>query len=295
MVRPASSPADLSRLATPGGGFAMLAIDQRVSLETMFLQAGRAPEVDALDAFRVEVLTVLGPHASAVLVERGLVDRGRFPALGGAPPGRILAGERLEQVRGHGATGSSVDPDGPAIAERLGADALKLMAVLSLDAPVAPVVALVRSFVELAHAAGLTAVVEGIVRGPEGVSADAFLRATTAMAAGADLYKAQAPIFAGTHDAGITSLASDISAAIACPWVVLSTGVAEERFPDAVGAACRGGASGFLAGRGIWGSALGTEDPGVALRGPALARLGALSAIVAAEARPWQDVSRGRT
>ena len=291
MARTTRSPADLTRLATPEGGFAMLAIDQRVSLETMFLDAGRAPDVDALDAFRADVLRVLGPHASAVLVERGLVERGRFPALGGPPPGRILAAERLEQVRGHGATGSSLDPDGPAIAARLGADALKLMAVLSLDAPVEPVVALVRSFIETAHAAGLTAVVEGIVRGPEGISAEAFLHATTTMAAGADLYKAQAPIFAGTDDAAITALSADITAALACPWVVLSTGVAESRFPDAVGAACRGGASGFLAGRGIWGSALGAADPGAALRGPARTRLGELGAIVAAEARPWQDVT----
>jgi sulfofructosephosphate aldolase len=272
----------------------MLAIDQRVSLETMFLDAGRPPATEALDAFRADVLRVLGPSASAVLVERGLVERGRFPALGdpsgGPPPGRILAGERLVQERGHSATGSSVDPDAPAIAARIGAQALKLMAVADLRAPLEPVTELVRSFVAMTGAAGLIAVVEGIVRGPDGVSPDAFLRVTARLAEEADLYKAQTPIFGGTDEASITALSREVSAAVACPWVVLSTGVAEHAYPAAVAAACRGGASGFLAGRGIWGAAVSADDPGAALGGPSLARLRELTAIVAAEARPWQDV-----
>ena len=187
----------LARLATPAGGFTMLAIDQRVSLETMFDEAGRAPDTDAMDRFRAQVLTVLGPRASAVLVERGLVERGRLPALPLPRPGRILAGERLEQVRGHAATGSSLDPDAPAIAARMGADALKLMAIWRVDAPARPVLDLIDAFVALAHGAGSIAVVEGIVRGRDGVSRDAFLTATAAMARSADLYKAQPPIAGG--------------------------------------------------------------------------------------------------
>jgi sulfofructosephosphate aldolase len=285
------TPADLSRLALPTGAFAMLAIDQRVSLETMFEDAGRPVDPEAMDAFRADVLSVLGPEASAVLVERGIVERGRFPDMGAPPPGRILAGDRLAQSRGHAATSSSLDPDGPAIARELGAHAMKLMAIHTLGTPLEPVLALIAVFVATAHGAGLPAVVEGIVRGPDGVPADAFVAATAAMAAGADLYKAQTPIFAGSEAASITALARDISAALACPWVVLSTGVDEEAFPAAVAAACRGGASGFLAGRGIWGSALTAADPGAALRGPARARLVELRTIVAAEARPWQDVA----
>lgn len=290
MTQPGSAhdPSDLSRLAASGGGFAMLAIDQRVSLETMFLAAGRAPDTDALDAFRAAVLRELAPAASALLVERGLVERGRFPDIGGPPPGRILAGERLEQVRGHGATGSTIDPDGPAIAARLGADALKLMAVWTVGSPNEPVLELIATFVDGAHAAGLTAVVEGIVRGPEPVGAADFLAATAAMAQAADLYKAQVPVQAGTGRAAITGLASDITAALPCPWVVLSTGVPAARFPDALGAACEGGASGFLAGRGIWGEAITAPDPVAALRGPSLDTLRALTAIVASTARPWR-------
>lgn len=291
---PARSPSDLSRLALPGGAFAMLAIDQRISLETMFEAAGRPVELDGLDAFRAAVLSELAPDASAVLVERGLVERGRFPELrGGARPGRILAGELLIQQRGHAATGSTIDPDAPAVARLLDADALKLMAIHTLGTPLEPVHALIAAFVAGAHAAGLPAVVEGIVRADAGaaVTADGFLASTAAMAAGADLYKAQTPIFGGTDDASIRALSADISAALACPWVVLSTGVAEDAFPAAVAAACQGGASGFLAGRGIWGSTVGAADVTGALRGPARERLLRLKEIVVAEARPWQDVA----
>jgi sulfofructosephosphate aldolase len=285
--------AALAVLALDGGAFAMLAIDQRISLQTMFRDAGRPTDDATLDAFRADVIGVLAPEASAVLVERGLVERGRFPELGGPPPGRILAGERLIQELGHPATGSELDPDTPAIAARLGAHALKLMAIHVLDRPFEPILELIRAFVAGAHAAGLPAVVEGIVRSADGpVGATAFVELTAAMAEGADLYKAQTPIFAGADAASITALSRDISAAIACPWVVLSTGVAEEAFPDAVRAACRGGASGFLAGRGIWASAIATSDPGAALRGPARERLRALRSIVVAEARPWQEAAR---
>lgn len=286
--------ADLSPLALPGGAFAMLAIDQRVSLETMFEAAGRPVTTDALDTFRAEVLTVLAPDASAVLVERGLVERGRLPALGGPPPGRILAGERLVQERGHGATGSSIDPDAATIALGMGAQALKLMAIHEVGSPVDPIRTLIADFIAGAHAAGLVALVEGIVRAPAGasVTADAFLASTMVMAYGSDLYKAQTPIFGGSDAPSITALSREISDAIAAPWVVLSTGVPEDRFPEAVAAACRGGASGFLAGRGIWASAIGAADPAATLRGPARERLVELRSIVAAEARPWTEVAR---
>lgn len=286
-------PADLSPLALPGGAFAMLAIDQRVSLETMFEAAGRPITTDTLDAFRAEVVQVLAPDASAVLLERGIVERGRLPELGGPPPGWILAGERLVQERGHGATGSSIDPESAGIALGMGAHALKLMAIHEAGTPIGPIETLIAAFVAGAHAAGLVALVEGIVRAPAGgtVTAETFLASTVAMARGADLYKAQTPIHAGTDAAAIAALSREITDKIAAPWVVLSTGVAEDAFPAAVAAACHGGASGFLAGRGIWASAIGATDPAAALRGPARERLRELRAIVAAEARPWTEAT----
>ena len=71
---------------------------------------------------------------------------------------------------------------------------------------------------------------------------------------------------------------------------MLSAGVALEDFPRGVEAACRGGASGFLAGRAIWRDAL-VEDPEPALRERSVPRLRDLAALVDYVARPWQAAS----
>jgi sulfofructosephosphate aldolase len=75
------------------------------------------------------------------------------------------------------------------------------------------------------------------------------------------------------------------------PWVVLSTGVPDERFPELVAAACRGGASGFLAGRAIWSRAVAATDAAStrALLAGSVRDLDRLAAIVDAEARPWTE------
>jgi sulfofructosephosphate aldolase len=76
-----------------------------------------------------------------------------------------------------------------------------------------------------------------------------------------------------------------------CPWVVLSSGVSIEDFPGAVEAACRGGASGFLAGRAVWRDAIG-PDPEPALHERSVPRLRRLGQIVDAVARPWTEAPR---
>ena len=76
-----------------------------------------------------------------------------------------------------------------------------------------------------------------------------------------DLYKTEV-VYSGPQDYDIareTSLA--ISELMECPWVVLSSGLTPQNFPDAVAAACAGGAEGFLAGRAIWAGALTAPDP----------------------------------
>lgn len=288
--------ADLSPLATADGAFAMLAIDQRISLETMFADAGLDPTRVAMDAFRADVIELLSPAASAILLERGLVQRGRLPVLPGPPPGRILAAEHLVQERGHGATGSSLDADAPAIAARLGAHALKLMAVHADGTPIGPVDALVRDFVSMAHAAGRLALVEVIVRPADGpVTPAGYLATIATLAGGADLVKVQPPIAAGIDPVSVMALSNQLSAIVPCPWVVLSTGVEPSRFGAVLGAACLGGASGFLAGRAIWGDAVGAPDQAAALRSQALERLIDLGEIVQAHARPWQRATARRT
>jgi sulfofructosephosphate aldolase len=146
---------------------------------------------------------------------------------------------------------------------------------------------LIAEFVTLARDRGALALVEGIVMEGthESVSAEDFLRATAAVARGADVYEAQMPTHMGADDVSITALASEMSAVIPCPWVVLSNGVPAARFPSALTAACRGGASGFLAGRAVWGPA--AADEVAALDGPCRSALHELRLVAALEARPW--------
>jgi sulfofructosephosphate aldolase len=158
---------------------------------------------------------------------------------------------------------------------------------------------LVEEFLERARVHGLPGIVEGVVRPPAGVDEadwtereDALLEATRELGAHRpDIYKAQVP-FNGTGDAAaVTERCREMTGMLPCPWVVLSSGVAIEDFAGAVEAACRGGASGFLAGRAVWRDALGPE-PEPALRERSVPRLQRLGQIVDATARPWPEAPR---
>src|SRR4029453_14595672 len=103
------------------------------------------------------------------------------------------------------------------------------------------------------------------------------------------LYKCQVPLEGKGDPAEITRHAREIDAALPVPWVVLSQGVAADDFPGAVEASCKGGASGFLAGRALGTATLGADDPTEILRERSVPRLRALGEIVDAHARPWRE------
>jgi sulfofructosephosphate aldolase len=281
-------------LARPNGVFAMVALDQRVSLETMFEAAGRSADEPQLDAFRTEALRAVLPHASAVLLEKGFLSRGGIEVLRSSSCGRIVAVDTLHQVRGHPVQDSDLDIDAVPLAVTFGAHALKLLVVWTPGQDNARRVATVQAFIAATHDQGLLALVEGIVQadpttgGP--ASPDEFLRASIAFAEGCDVYKAQVPVHGGTDAGSVTALARELTDSLVMPWVVLSTGVKPEEFEAAVTASCRGGASGFLAGRAIWAPALNAEDRSRYLDEVSVPRLDRLCAIVDAEARPWTDV-----
>jgi sulfofructosephosphate aldolase len=77
--------------------------------------------------------------------------------------------------------------------------------------------------------------------------------------------------------------------AITGPWVVLSQGVRLDDFEPAVRAACQGGASGFLAGRGLWSDVVGAADVPARLRAVSVPRLERVVEVVDREARPWRQ------
>ena len=97
---------------------------------------------------------------------------------------------------------------------------------------------------------------------------------------GADLYKAEVPLKAQGPDDEVRRRSAQLSSDITGPWVVLSSGVPQDRFPEAVRLAMSEGADGFLAGRAVWSGCIGRPDIEEALRTDAAGRLKALGDLV---------------
>jgi sulfofructosephosphate aldolase len=298
----APSGVDLAALARSSGALAMLALDQRESLRAMLRSAAvgwsRAPAIPdrALVDFKVEASAVLSDVGSAVLLD---VDLGLWRALraGAIAPGigLIAAADRLTM----GPTGmvASTELDeavltDDAVAERV--HAYKLLVIWRLDADPGPTLDLVGRFVERVRARGRIALVEPVVRAPAGVVLDpaSHVAAVADAAArigplGPDVYKAEVPTLGAGSDVAITAGARVLTGLLPCPWVVLSNGTPAARFPDAAVAAARGGASGFLAGRGIWAASLPAADRRAHLQTVARPAFARLVERIDATARPW--------
>jgi tagatose 1,6-diphosphate aldolase/sulfofructosephosphate aldolase len=77
------------------------------------------------------------------------------------------------------------------------------------------------------------------------------------------------------------------------PWTLLSAGVAFEEFGERVRVALDNGASGFIAGRAIWGEAVTlVGEARVAFLGEtAVPRLAALCGLLAEHGRPWREAA----
>jgi sulfofructosephosphate aldolase len=281
----------LDALARESGTFLMVAMDQRESLRTMLERHGHDADEARMVRFKLAVARELGPYASGFLIDRHYaydeIVRDRI-----LPPscGLILAADALDQPRGGIVEDTDLDQGvEDVIAPQV--VALKLLVVWRDDDRRARRVETARRFVELARSRGLLSVLEPVVRGPEGFDREsAIVEAAAELGAvGCDLYKCEVP----THGAGepdeITEWSRRIDAAVPCPWVVLSQGVEPARYPVAVEAACRGGASGMLAGRAVWTATLPADDPTALLRERSVPRLRELGAIVDEHGRPWRE------
>jgi sulfofructosephosphate aldolase len=281
----------LDALARDTGTFLMVAMDQRDSLRTMLAQHHADVDDARMVRFKLAVARELGPYASGFLIDRHYayaeIVRDRL-----LPPtcGLILAADALDQPPGGIVEDTDLDQGVEAVLDPA-VVALKLLVIWRDDAERARRVDTARRFVELARSHGLLSVLEPVVRGPEGFDREsAIVEAASELGqVGCDLYKCEVP----THGAGepeeITDWSRRIDAAVPCPWVVLSQGVPPERYPAAVEAACKGGASGMLAGRAVWTATLAADDPTGLLREHSVPRLQQLGAIVDAHGRPWRE------
>jgi sulfofructosephosphate aldolase len=285
---PTTARPSLAQLARPSGAFAMVAIDQRESLRSLFTNALGTPPEDALVVdFKLAVAERLAPFGSAMLFDQ-LYGMPAFEAAGRVPScARIVAADSLVQRPGGPVDDTDIDMhvDPPAM-RAAGAVALKLLVIWRGAESADRCVDLADRFMSRCRAAGLLGIVEAVV--PEAHHASAGSQPEVAIvdaarrlaAVGPDLYKCQVPFHGRGSEEATTDVCQQITAALPCPWVVLSQGVAIADFAHALAVACRAGASGFLAGRGIWADAVSAGDYRAQLDDVSAPRLRHLAEIV---------------
>ena len=272
---------ELGRIRRPDGSFGMLAVDQRESLRALLASHGAVASDDALTHFKQVAVEQLAPHASGVLLDLEYGLAGSVPEL---PEGcgLIVAADRFVQPAGCPILESELDPRiTPEYARQVNAAALKLLVLWRADGSAEQRRDVIGQFLALCQAAQLPSVLEAVVRpgrerdwSSSEERDDAILSATEEFASlNADLYKLEVPGFGRLPRDELVAKAKAITQCLPSPWVVLSSGVLPDHFPDAVAAACEGGADGFLAGRGIWSDALGSDDLVNSLRTEAVARI----------------------
>jgi sulfofructosephosphate aldolase len=289
---------DLSKLARSSGALAMVAVDQREALRGMFAAHQSAPVPDSqLTQFKVDVARELTPHASALLVDQefgidAIVDQNAMAPTAGL----IAAADLLIGPAGGAATDTAVDSQvDPVRMKAIGAAGLKFLVLWRKDESPQARLDLVNQFKAYCDKVDLPSIIEIIVKAPKNSEvpfdreAQIIEAATEARTWKPDLYKAEVP-FHGEADLNqIERNASLISEAIQGPWVVLSNGVKQPNFAAAVKACCKGGASGFLAGRAVWADIVGAPDIPKALQDISIPRLKELAAIVDEYAKPWSS------
>jgi len=290
--------APLTKLARTSGALAMVAVDQREALRGMFAAHQSTPVPDSqLTQFKVDVARELSPYASALLVDQefgidAIIDQ---KALKNSC-GLIAAADLLVGPPGGAATDTAIDPDVDPIRMRdIGSVGLKFLVLWRNDESPDMRAQLVEEFNKLCRVSGLPSIIEIIVK-PPADSTKSFNReeelivaAKEAAAWKPDLYKAEVPFHGEGDLSAITKNAERISEAIGSPWVVLSNGVKQPFFNEAVKACAMGGASGFLAGRAVWADIVGASDIPQALREVSIPRLEQLAEIVDSYAKPWSS------
>lgn len=280
---------NLKKLARESGGLAMLAVDQREALREMLQTARGRSHVSNREIvdFKTYATEILSPHASAVLldkefaldhvVEQNVIADGCaliasadcFHPGNGIPVDRVTIDEKSS----------------PQHAKELGAEAMKLLVLWRADESPENRLEMVNQFISRCHDNGLKAIIEPVVRPPR--TQGLFDKEESILAAAdelgstdADLYKGEMPRNGAGTDEELFTACRALDERITIPWVVLSSGVAPDDFPNAVRQAVKAGAQGFLAGRAVWAPTLSFENSSIALADLAVPRLKRLGEIV---------------
>lgn len=297
-----AAPASLAGLARESGGLAMVAMNHRESLRTVLADAsagtGAPPATDQmlLDV-KLDVASALGPFASGFLIDREIgFEQVRDQHLLPSSTGLIVAADALICRTAGTADGPDLDAlFGAGDFDLSGVTALELSLTWRRDDQRQARVELARRFAELAGHHQVLSVLKTVVRPSDDELDDpAWDRAAAVRDAAADLsvvgqslYIVQVPFGGARMGQELDEECHLLGTCIAGPWVVESHGVSAGSFPDAVTAACRAGASGFLAGQALWADVVGRADLRLALHEVSVPRLRRLAQIVDEHARPW--------
>lgn len=275
----------LAPLRRPSGAFAMLAVDQREALRNMLAENTDQPVTDEdVTTFKLDAARILTPYASAVLIDRQFaLDQAIEQGVVDSGCGLIGSADHFESAHGELVGDVTIDRlvDAHDL-KRRGAVALKLLVLYRPDGGADERVAMTREFIDICADAGLASIIEPVSRGPVNGGDwdwnDGVHQAAAELGGlGADLYKAEMPLRGQGDEAVLRAECERLTATIDGPWVILSSGVSPDLFPEAVRIACEAGASGFLAGRAVWAPSLGADDVRADLAVNAVARLQRLS------------------
>ncbi|MGH2465543.1 MAG: tagatose 1,6-diphosphate aldolase [Candidatus Limnocylindrales bacterium] len=267
----------LGRLGGPDGVMAGIALDHRDSLRASLEKRGVSGLANAdLRRLKLALTRVLAPAATALMLDAELgalaFELGAVPA----STGLIMPLEAQGyEATGDGRTTSLLDDFSPARALVYGADACKLLLPYRADhePSAAAQDALATDVAERCHLLGVPLVVEPVVYRWSTESPAQFDAAFPGLLLGAvrrlqplgaDLLKVAFPVLDLAAIGEAAAVKACRALAEACgdtPWVLLGAGVGVDTFVEQIRLSGSAGASGFLAGRGIWGPAL-TTDPG---------------------------------
>jgi tagatose-1,6-bisphosphate aldolase len=297
----------LQRISDPDGFVRVAAIDHPENYLALFDSDLRRVSTAEVVESKLELIAGMATESTAVLVDP-VWSFGQGVLAATVPPGvGMISGLELLAYSPAGFGTETVLREGWTIETlaRLGADAAKLVVFHrpEREEVTASQHDLVQRLVAESAQHQVPLVVEPLWYPLEGESLDdpatraaraesIVQSAATFSALGADIVKSEFPGHVDTAEdrERAAEACARLDAAVDVPWVLLSASATYEQFREQVRIAATAGACGFMAGRAIWGDAVGrfpAEQRQAGVR-TAVARLAELREVLHEHGRGWQ-------
>jgi len=299
--------AGLRQITDPQNRFKVLALDQsnsfKKALRAMHEKLGKPaePSYEEIRDTKLEMVRVLGEHASAVLLD---VNYGARQALNSfSLPRGVGLIVRSEASRDAGLPSEYEPGWSVEKIKRMGASAVKLLVYMDVEDPanVKAQIAFVERVSKACRENDILLMTEELSfpRKGEDKSSPSYkarkvkniLGATKLIGPHTDILKLEFPgDIRSDSEAALKENVAKLSEAAIRPWVLLSAGEKFDLFVKQVDLAMRGGASGYMAGRAIFNEYFEAGDAqarGRFLRTTGVSRMQTLNKIVDGEATPW--------